>query len=131
MKRLLYKKLLKWKDDSHKKPLILLGTRQVGKTYLLKTFGKKEYNKSFHFDFDREREILIPIFEKSIAPIKIINNLSILRNQKIDLTKDLIIFDEIQQCPKALNSLKYFNEDYPGASICAAGSLLGISLSSE
>ncbi|MCK4799193.1 MAG: ATP-binding protein [Spirochaetes bacterium] len=131
MKRLLYNKLLEWKNNSHKKPLILTGTRQVGKTYLLKRFGKKEYNNTFHFDFDKEKETLTPIFEKSIDPNKIIKNLSVLRNQKIDLLKDLIIFDEIQQCPKALNSLKYFNEDYPGVSICAAGSLLGLSLSSE
>ena len=63
MERQIYKDLLKWKNTKHKKPLIFTGTRQVGKTYILKEFGKREYANTFHFDFDREREDLLPVFE--------------------------------------------------------------------
>jgi len=131
MERQIYKDLLKWKNTKHKKPLIFTGTRQVGKTYILKEFGKREYKNTFHFDFDREREELLPIFELTINPERIIQNLSILRGQSINIKTDLIIFDEIQIIPRALTSLKYFSEDYTGASICAAGSLLGLSLGKE
>ena len=131
MERQIYKDLLKWKNTKHKKPLIFTGTRQVGKTYILKEFGKMEYKNTFHFDFDKEREDLIPIFEQTINPKKIIQNLSILRNKPINIETDLIIFDEVQLSPRTLTSLKYFSEDYTGASICAAGSLLGLSLGKE
>jgi uncharacterized protein len=131
MERQIYHNLLKWKSDKNKKPLIFTGARQVGKTYILKEFGKREYRNTFHFDFEREGEDLIPIFEKTINPKKIIQNLSILREQSINLKTDLIIFDEIQLSPRALTSLKYFSEDFDDVSICAAGSLLGLSLGTE
>jgi predicted AAA+ superfamily ATPase len=131
MKRKLYSHLLAWKDSKTRVPLIMRGARQVGKSYLLKEFGKNEFNRCHHFDFEKSGKALIPLFKEGLSPDVIIKNLSLFAGVQIDSERDLVIFDEIQNCPEALTSLKYFCEDMPGLFICAAGSLLGISLSSS
>lgn len=124
MQRKALTQLLEWKNSSRRKPMILKGARQVGKTWLMKEFGRLNYEKTFYFSFEREEE-LSNIFEKNKDPFRIINQLGIIYNDKIEPGKHLIIFDEIQECPKALNSLKYFNEEANEFHIIAAGSLLG------
>lgn len=125
MKREIYSKLLDWKVDLHRKPLILLGARQVGKTYILKEFGKNEYDKVFYFNFEENKQIS-DFFKEKIDPEQIIKNLSIYTGDSILQEKHLIFFDEIQLCNNALNSLKYFNELSNDYHIVSAGSLLGI-----
>lgn len=124
MQRKALAQLLDWKKSSRRKPLILKGARQVGKTWLMKEFGRLNYEKAFYFSFEREEE-LFHIFEKNKDPLRIIDQLGTIYNDKIEPEKHLIIFDEIQECPKALNSLKYFNEEANEFHIIAAGSLLG------
>ena len=124
MQRKALVQLLDWKKSPLRKPLILKGARQVGKTWLMKEFGRLNYEKAFYFSFEREEE-LFHIFEKNKDPLRIIDQLGTIYNDKIEPEKHLIIFDEIQECPKALNSLKYFNEEANEFHIIAAGSLLG------
>lgn len=124
MQRKALAQLLDWKKSPRRKPLILKGARQVGKTWLMKEFGRLNYEKAFYFSFEREEE-LFHIFEKNKDPFRIIDQLGTIYNDKIEPEKHLIIFDEIQECPKALNSLKYFNEEANEFHIIAAGSLLG------
>jgi len=124
MYRKALKQLADWKNSSRRKPLVLKGARQVGKTWLMKEFGKQNYEKTFYFSFDKETE-LSSIFETNKDPNRIISLLSTIRNDKIECKKHLVIFDEIQECPAALNSLKYFNEEANDYHIIAAGSLLG------
>ena len=124
MQRKALAQLLDWKKSPLRKPLILKGARQVGKTWLMKEFGRLNYEKAFYFSFEREEE-LFHIFEKNKDPLRIIDQLGTIYNDKIEPEKHLIIFDEIQECPKALNSLKYFNEEANEFHIIAAGSLLG------
>jgi len=131
MKRTLYDKLNKWKASQGRQPLILRGARQVGKTHLLMQFGRKEFNKCHHFDFEKSGATLKPLFEKELSPKQIIANLSLFVNQQIEGQNSLIIFDEIQNCPRALTCLKYFSEEMPEQAICAAGSLLGVMLTNE
>ena len=131
MKRKKLKDLNHWKVKSNRLPLILQGARQVGKTHLLKTFGQESFAQCHHFDFERQREVLFPIFEKSLEPAHLLQNLSLLCGKQIELGRDLVIFDEIQNCPKAITSLKYFCEDLSELHLCAAGSLLGLSFSSD
>ena len=124
MQRKALAQLLDWKKSPLRKPLILKGARQMGKTWLMKEFGRLNYEKAFYFSFEREEE-LFHIFEKNKDPLRIIDQLGTIYNDKIEPEKHLIIFDEIQECPKALNSLKYFNEEANEFHIIAAGSLLG------
>ena len=126
MKRDIYKQLITWKNDKYRKPLVLRGARQVGKTYILKEFAK-EYNNSLYINFEGMSEIA-SIFEGNIEPDNIINKLQIQFGVSIEAAKTLIIFDEIQECPNALNSLKYFNEEADEYHIVSAGSLLGVKL---
>jgi len=128
MKRLLLNKLLEWKNSSSRKPLILKGVRQCGKTYLLKELGKNHYEDSVCFNFEGNA-ILQNVFEKDFDTKRIITELSVLRKKAIMPQNTLIIFDEIQFCNKALTSLKYFCEEAPEYHIAAAGSLLGVALS--
>ena len=128
IERDLYRDLLKWKAKKVQKPLLLQGARQVGKTWLLKQFGKKEYESVAYFNFDEQPE-LKQFFELSKNPKRIIDNLSIVNGNAITPENTLIIFDEIQECNDALNSLKYFKENAPEYSIIASGSLLGVTLS--
>ncbi|MBN2802451.1 MAG: ATP-binding protein [Deltaproteobacteria bacterium] len=131
MKRTLYDRLLLWKDDEKRKPLVLHGARQVGKTWLLKHFGENEFSGVHHIDFDRYKKELTLLFDETIDPYKLIENLSLMFFRPIDIERDLLIFDEIQHVPRALTSLKYFCEQLPQMALCAAGSLLGVSLSHE
>lgn len=129
MKRLLYNKLLQWKSSKNRKPLILNGARQVGKTYLLKCFGKNEYESVAYISCDSNDKVAA-IFSGDFDVRRIILELSAYSKVDIKPEKTLIILDEIQECNRALNSLKYFCEDAPEYHIAVAGSLLGISLHS-
>ena len=117
-------KLAEWKSSPRRKPLILKGARQVGKTWLMKEFGKQNYEKTFYFSFENDSE-LQKIFATNKDPYRIVSLLGTIKNDKIEKEKHLIIFDEIQECPNALNSLKYFCEDANEYHVIAAGSLLG------
>ena len=111
MKRKLYDDLLKWKDAKGRKPLLLTGARQVGKTYLLKKFGDAEFKNVIYLNLDKERERYAPVFKDSISPTDIIARLEAIVGTKIEPKDTLIIFDEVQEIPRALTSLKYFCED--------------------
>ena len=125
MKRLIYEKLIEWKNNPNKKPLILEGARQVGKTYIVKEFGEKEYKKFAYFNFDGNIT-LKNIFEIDYDVERILLTLSAEIGFKID-EETLIFFDEVQVCGKAITSLKYFCEEKRNFHIIAAGSLLGLS----
>lgn len=125
MKRDIYKYLLDWKSSSRRKPLILRGARQVGKTTILSLFGQNEYEDCAIFNFEKNRD-LNDFFAGGLDPEPIIQKLSLYRNKKISPEKTLIIFDEIQESQNALESLKYFQEQAGDYHIIAAGSLLGV-----
>ena len=124
MKRNAIDDLIKWKNDEERKPMVLRGARQVGKTWLMKEFGQKHYESYVYFNFDEENE-LKSIFEANKNPQRIVELLSMIAGEKILQEKTLIIFDEIQECPAALNALKYFKEKANDYHVIAAGSLLG------
>ena len=128
MERFIMKKLINWKNSKDRKPLILKGARQVGKTYILKQFGEENYENVAYFNFDHD-EGLSMLFKDSKNPTRILEQLSLVHGKKIVPGTTLIIFDEVQECPDALNSLKYFCEETPEYHIACAGSLLGIRLS--
>lgn len=128
MNRLMMRRLLAWKQDKARKPLLIKGARQVGKTYLLKEFGKQHFPKFHYFNFEKQPN-LAKIFEQDLDPKRILQELSFFIGESIHTAEDLIIFDEIQETPKALTSLKYFQEECPELYLCAAGSLLGLHLS--
>lgn len=130
MEREIAKQLLNWKASSNRKPLILQGPRQVGKTYSLKEFGKKEFSNYHYFNFEEDQR-LSKIFETDLNAARMLDELRFRINRNIDPNNDLVIFDEIQQCGRALTSLKYFCEETPELAICAAGSLLGVALHQE
>ena len=127
MQRLLMDRLLEWKDDLNKKPLILQGVRQCGKTFLLQEFGARYYDDVFYCKFDEDKS-LTELFEPNLDPQRIVKDMSVLRNKDIKPQKTLIIFDEVQSCGKALTSLKYFSEEAPQYHLIAAGSLLGVAI---
>ncbi|MFO3714100.1 ATP-binding protein [Oribacterium sp. P9] len=124
MKRNAIQTLIKWKNSEDRKPMVLKGARQVGKTWLMKSFGRDYYDNFVYFNFDEEDE-LKSIFEANKNPQRIIELLSMIVGEKILPGKTLIIFDEIQECPEALNTLKYFKEKANEYHVIAAGSLLG------
>lgn len=128
MQRLLTKSLIAWKNNPLRKPLILKGVRQCGKTYLLLEFGKANYQDVAYFNFENNTP-LQQLFEKDLDIKRLITELGVLQNKPILPTTTLIIFDEIQFCGKALTSLKYFCELAPEYHIVCAGSLLGLALS--
>ena len=130
MKRNITKKLRTWKTGEMRKPLILYGARQVGKTYILREFGKNNFPRCHYVNFEHD-ERLQSAFEDGISPAKIINELQFLLDCSINTTDDLVIFDEIQQCPRALTALKYFNEQMPELALCGAGSLIGVNLAPD
>jgi Predicted ATPase (AAA+ superfamily) len=127
IKRELLLSLSQWKDDPYRKPLILQGARQVGKTWVLREFGKTAFDDLAEFNFD-ENPDLKRFFETTKDVKRILQNLSLVHGRKIDPQKTLILFDEIQECPNALNSLKYFCEKAPEYHVVCAGSLLGVAL---
>lgn len=127
MERSILEKLVKWKNSPYRKPLVLKGVRQVGKTWILKEFGKRYYENVAYFNFD-EHEEYMQFFETTKDVDRILQNLMMASGQKILPEKTLIIFDEIQDCPKVINSMKYFCENASMYHIACAGSLLGIAL---
>ena len=126
MKRLLTESLIKWKEDERRKPLLLLGARQVGKTWLMLDFAASHYKNMVYVRFDRNIRMR-EIFENSNYEMPVIlEQLQMVADSKIEPGETLIILDEIQDCPAALTSLKYFCEDMPQYHVMAAGSLLGV-----
>ena len=119
--------LKRWKDSSPRKPILLKGARQIGKTWVMEAFGKECFEHYAKFDFDRQPE-LKSVFRTSKSPERIIKELALYCDVPLVAGKTLIIFDEIQECEEALNSLKYFCEDAPQYHIIAAGSLLGVAV---
>ena len=124
MRRTAMEKLVAWKSSDERKPMVLKGARQVGKTWLMKEFGRNYYKSFVYFNFDEEDE-LKSIFETNKNPQRIIELLSMIAGEKIYPLDTLIIFDEVQECPEALNALKYFKEKANEYHVIAAGSLLG------
>lgn len=127
MKRFIMNHLMEWKNSKYRKPLILKGIRQVGKTWVLKEFGKIYYENTAYFNFDEHMEYR-QFFETTKDVKRILQNLMLISGEKIKPGKTLLIFDEIQDCPEVINSLKYFYENAPEYHITCAGSLLGITL---
>ncbi|MFQ5627571.1 MAG: AAA family ATPase, partial [bacterium] len=119
MKRTITEALNKWRAGKPRKPLILRGARQVGKTYILRAFGKKAFPHYHYLNFEHD-ERLWELFEKDLSPTRILEELQFYLDASIDKTRDLLIFDEIQQCPRALTAFKYFCEQTPELAICAA-----------
>lgn len=127
MYRKIISNLKEWKDKKERLPLILKGARQVGKTWILQEFGKECFEDTLYINFENENNIS-DLFEGNIEPKRIIEYLSAIHHRKIEPQKTLIIFDEIQELPRALTSLKYFAEQASEYAICCAGSLLGVFL---
>jgi|LSQX01.3.fsa_nt_gb predicted AAA+ superfamily ATPase len=127
MKRDISRKLDVWLRSGNRKPLLLQGARQVGKTYSLKDFGAKRFTKTHYVNFEGNLDFS-SAFQGALKPSAIIRDLGLVLGSPVDPESDLLILDEIQQCPEALTSLKYFAEEMPQLAICAAGSLLGVRL---
>lgn len=121
------KRLLNWKNSPYRKPLILKGVRQVGKTWILKEFGRRFYENTAYFNFD-ENEEYRQFFETTKDVNRILQNLMLVSGRKILPEKTLIVFDEVQDCPNVINTMKYFCENAPEYHVTCAGSLLGIAL---
>lgn len=130
MKRDILGQLKQWKDSPARKPLILKGARQVGKTYLLQEFGKEYFSCAHYLNFEKSSD-LSKIFTRDLSPRKILQEISFYLDKSIDINNDLLILDEIQNFPRSLTSLKYFQEELPQLAVCAAGSLLGLSLGQD
>ena len=129
MDRNIYNQLVAWKNREGRKPLIINGARQVGKTYILQQFGKNEYQKLAFFSLDRNAKA-VEVFEKGGSTADMLMALSAISQTDITPNDTLVVLDEIQDCPKALEALKFFCEDAPHIHIIVAGSLLGLSLHS-
>ena len=127
MYRTAIEKLFKWKESKNRKPLVIEGARQVGKTWLMNEFGKQAYKDVFYINFD-SNSIMKDLFSIDLNIERIIMGLELYVGRKIDPSNSLLIFDEIQEVPRALSSLKYFYENAPQYHIVCAGSLLGIAL---
>lgn len=127
MYRAAMEQLQKWKAKTRRKPLIIRGARQVGKTWLMKEFGDREYSSVVYINFDNNQRMKA-LFEGSLEVERLITGLELYAGHKIDPDNTLLIFDEVQEVPRALTSLKYFNEDAPQYQIVCAGSLLGVAL---
>jgi len=130
MERKIISKLIEWKNSRRRKPLIITGARQVGKTYSALTFGKAHYKNTVYFSLEDSREIQA-IFDRDLKPERIVRELSAHSGQSIFPGDTLVILDEIQSCERALTSLKYFCENAPEYHVIAAGSLLGVAMNRE
>ena len=130
MIRASYKKLLEWKNDTKRKPLLLQGARQVGKTYLINEFGKSEYENFVYLNFEQNPE-LSSLFQGSLDPNKIVESIGLYYGWTIQAENTLLFFDEIQTTPEVLTSLKYFYEKNPEYHVIAGGSLLGVSIGKQ
>lgn len=124
------RELVAWRERAERKPVLLEGARQTGKTYILEQFGRDRFRRFHRFDF-AEQPALADVFEPDLTPSRIIRDLGLSRDVDIDIGQDLVILDEIQRCPKALASLKYFAEQMPSAFVAGSGSLLGLGLSDD
>ena len=129
-RRYIIEKLRIWKDKSDRKPLMLLGARQVGKTFALKQFGSECFEHCAYFSLDEENGVA-DIFRKTKNPIHIVEQLSFLTDKPITAGKTLLILDEIQSCPEAISALKYFCENMSELALACAGSLLGLAFGHE
>jgi len=127
MKRDKLDDLIRWKNDTRRKPLLIRGARQVGKTWLMKEFGMRFYEQYVYVNFEKDKRLKL-LFKEDFHPGRIIHALQIESGLKINPENTLLIFDEIQESPEALSSLKYFHEDAPEYHIVAAGSLLGVAM---
>ena len=127
MRRFAMDQLVEWKNRKNRKPLLLKGARQVGKTWLMKQFGKEQFENTAYINFDNNHRMQA-VFEDDYDIERIILAINIETKMKIEPEKTLIIFDEIQEAPRALSSLKYFCENAPEYAIIAAGSLLGVAI---
>ncbi len=130
MERNLTLELQQWKDNLDRKPLILEGARQVGKTYLLQKFGQENYRNTIYLNLENASSDIVALFDGELKPKRIIANLEIYFGEQILPGESLIVFDEVQEVPRALTALKYFHELAPGFHVVAAGSLLGLYLHS-
>ena len=129
MKRFALQTLVDWKNKNNRKPMIINGARQVGKTWLMNEFGKHYYKEILNINFERNTRIH-NLFEVDLDPNRLLLGLELELGHKIDASNTLIIFDEIQAQPRAITALKYFYEEMPQYHILAAGSLLGVTLHS-
>lgn len=127
IEREIINKFKAWKETPDRKPILLKGARQIGKTWAMETFGKECFKYCVKFDFDKQQE-LKSVFQATKDPLRLIRELTLYCNQPIIAGETLMIFDEIQECEEALNSLKYFREETPEYHIIAAGSLLGVAV---
>ena len=127
MKRFAMELLLKWKQKKNRKPLLIRGARQVGKTWLMKHFGETAYQSIVYINFEHNA-VIKNLFEVDFNISRIITGLELYSSVRIIPEQTLLIFDEIQEVPNALSSLKYFNENAPEYQIICAGSLLGVAL---
>lgn len=125
MERALYHQLLLWKNKRNRKPLILKGARQVGKTWLLEHFGRQEFAGLHIINFEKDPDVC-SLFEGPLSPAVLLDRISIFLNKTVDPYSDLLVFDEIQECPRAVTSLKYFFEELPELALCCAGSHIGL-----
>ena len=127
IRRDIIERLKEWKDQEGRKPILLKGARQIGKTWVMETFGRESFDYCARFDFDRQEE-LKSVFRQTKSPERIVKELALYTDVPIIAGKTLIIFDEIQECEEAFNGLKYFCEDAPQYHVIAAGSLLGVAV---
>jgi predicted AAA+ superfamily ATPase len=128
MERLIYAKLKDWKQSKSRKPLIVRGARQVGKSWVIEEFGREEFEGQLLVINFEKRPDIHQLFEKNLDPKRIILELELIMNIKVSYEKDLLFFDEIQECPNAILALRYFYEEIPGLHLIAAGSLLEFAL---
>ncbi len=128
MERSFTQELEKWRLSPSRKPLVVMGARQVGKTYLLKVFAQENYANFIYLNFDKDKQLGPLLFNGSLDPKILISAFSLHFKQQINPGTTLVIFDEVQECPEALSSLKYFHEEANEYHVCAAGSLLGVKL---
>lgn len=127
MQRLFEKRLFEWKESGMKKPLMVVGARQIGKTYTVEKFAKENFEEYLYFNLEKNIDVR-NIFEKSIDDEKIINDIELYLGKKIDIQKTILFFDEVQVCESFIVSLKYFNESDKPYKIICAGSLLGVKI---
>lgn len=125
MKRTIYQQLLEWKHARDRKPLVMKGARQTGKTYILKEFGKKEFPGLHYINFQKDKTAC-EIFSGNLSPSRLLESIQLYLEERVEPAEDLLFFDEIQDCPRALTSLKYFCEDMRELAVVGAGSLLGV-----
>ena len=132
MKRRIEKKLIQWQKRENRKPLLLQGARQVGKTYVLENFGENRFKTSHYFDLEELKADLSPIFtDSSLKPRQLLNQLSFISGKPFNISEDILILDEIQSIPRAITALKYFNQQMRELAVVAAGSNLGVAHANE